>query len=40
VRRVLSHSAAVRPGFDREVIRVLRDLYPVFRFATTQDWVP
>lgn len=38
VRRVLSHSAAMRPGFDREVIRVFRDLYPLFRFATAQQW--
>jgi uncharacterized protein (TIGR02453 family) len=40
VRRVLSHSAAMRPGFDREVIRILGDLYPLFRFATAQEWQP
>ncbi len=40
VRQVLSHAAAMRPGFDREVIRVLRDLYPVFRFATASHWEP
>lgn len=40
VRRVLSHSAAMRPGFDREVIRIFRDLYPLFRFATSEEWTP
>ncbi|MGH9815844.1 MAG: DUF2461 family protein [Candidatus Acidiferrales bacterium] len=37
-RRSLSHTAATRPGFDREVIRVFRDLYPLFRFATAEHW--
>lgn len=40
VRRKLSHAAAVRPGFDREVLRVFHDLYHVFRFATAARWEP
>ena len=37
VRRKLSMAAAVRPDFDREVVRIFRKLLPIFRFATTQD---
>ncbi len=40
VRRVLSHRAALGPGFDREVVRVLRELYPLFHFATAAQWKP
>lgn len=40
VRRKLNAAAAVRPGFDREVVRIFRDLLPIFRFASTQDWKP
>lgn len=40
VRRKLTHAAAMRAGFDREVVRVFRDLYPLFRFATAREWKP
>ncbi len=40
VRRKLTAAAAVRPGFDREAVRIFRDLLPIFRFATVQDWKP
>ncbi len=40
VRRKLSHAIALRPGFDREAVRVFRDLYPLFRFATAAEWKP
>ncbi len=40
VRRTLTHAMALRPGFDGEVMRVFRDLYPLFRFATALDWKP
>ena len=40
IRRKLSHAAAMRAGFDREVVRIFRDLYPLFRFATAREWKP
>jgi uncharacterized protein (TIGR02453 family) len=38
VRKKLAPAAATRPGFEREVAKVFRELYPISTFATSPDW--
>jgi uncharacterized protein (TIGR02453 family) len=38
VRRKLPRSAAVQPGFVRDLEKIYREVYPLYAFATSQDW--
>jgi uncharacterized protein (TIGR02453 family) len=38
VRRKLRHAAAMRPGFEREVTRIFRDVYPLLPFTSAARW--
>jgi uncharacterized protein (TIGR02453 family) len=38
VRRKLATAAATRNGFEREVAKVFRDVYPLYRFTSSPDW--
>lgn len=38
VRRKMNPSAAAGPGFAREIERIFRDVYPVYRFVASADW--
>lgn len=40
VRRASEPAAATRPGFDGELLRIFRELYPLFRFTTAPQWKP
>jgi len=38
VRRKLAPAAATRSGFEREIARIFRDVYPLYRFTSSPDW--
>ncbi len=38
VRRVLRPADALRPDFDRQVIRIFRALYPLYEFTSSEQW--
>ena len=38
VRRKLTHAAAMRPGFEREVAQVFREVYPLLPFTSSATW--
>lgn len=38
VRRKLTHAVATRPGFEREVARVFREVYPLLPFTSAARW--
>ncbi len=38
VRRTFAPSAAARSSFEREVCKILRETYPLCRFAGSSDW--
>jgi uncharacterized protein (TIGR02453 family) len=38
VRRKFSPPAATRSGFDREVAKIFRDIYPLYPFAISPTW--
>lgn len=38
VRRKLRPVAATRDGFEREVAKIFRDMYPLCRFTSSPDW--
>lgn len=38
VRRKLAPSRATRGGFEREVVKIFRDLYPLCQFTSSPDW--
>jgi len=40
VRRKLSHTAAMRPTFEREITRIFRDVYPLLPFTSSPSWKP
>lgn len=40
VRRRFSAAAATRNGFEREVAKVFRDVYPLYQFTTSANWKP
>lgn len=40
VRRKLTIAAAMRPGFDREVAKIFRELHPLLPFTSAPDWKP
>jgi uncharacterized protein (TIGR02453 family) len=40
VRRKLTHTAAVRPGFEREASKIFRQVYPLLPFTSSPDWKP
>jgi len=40
VRRKLAPAAATRSTFDRDIAQIHRDVYPLYRFATSPDWKP
>jgi uncharacterized protein (TIGR02453 family) len=40
VRRKLALAAATRSGFEREVAKIFRDVYPLYRFTSSPDWKP
>ena len=40
VRRKLAAGAATRSGFEREAAKILRDVYPLYRFTSAPDWKP
>jgi uncharacterized protein (TIGR02453 family) len=40
VRRKLAPAAATRSGFEREVAKIFRDVYPLYRFTSSPDWKP
>jgi len=40
VRRKLAPVAATRSGFEREVAKIFRDVYPLYRFTSSPDWKP
>jgi uncharacterized protein (TIGR02453 family) len=40
VRRKMTTAAACRPAFPREIERVFRDVFPLYRFASFANWKP
>jgi uncharacterized protein (TIGR02453 family) len=38
VRRKLPPAAATRGGFEREVVKIFRDMYPLCQFTSSPDW--
>lgn len=40
VRKKLAPAAATRNSFDRDVARIHRDVYPLYRFTTSPAWKP
>ena len=38
VRKKFKPAAATRAGFEREITKAFRDLYPLFSFATSPHW--
>ena len=38
VRRKLPRSAATHPSFARDIERIFRQVYPLYRFAAAPDW--
>jgi len=40
VRRKLAPAAATRSGFEREIAKTFREVYPLYRFAGATDWKP
>jgi uncharacterized protein (DUF2461 family) len=40
VRRKMKTAAACRPAFPREIERVFRDVFPLYRFASSAKWKP
>jgi uncharacterized protein (TIGR02453 family) len=40
VRRKFRPAAATRPAFARDVTRIFRELYPLYRFTSAADWKP
>ncbi|MDE3168945.1 MAG: DUF2461 family protein [Acidobacteriota bacterium] len=38
VRRKVPRAAATRPAFTREVEKIFREVYPIYRFAAAPDW--
>jgi uncharacterized protein (TIGR02453 family) len=40
VRRKFAPAAATRAGFDREIAKIYRDVYPLYRFASSPEWKP
>jgi len=38
VRRRFSPGAATRVGFEREVAKVFRDVYPFYEFTSSPNW--
>jgi len=40
VRRKLSHTAAMRPTFEREIAKIFRDVYPLLPFTSSPSWKP
>jgi uncharacterized protein (TIGR02453 family) len=40
VRRKLAPAVATRSGFDREVARIFREVYPLYQFTSSPDWKP
>jgi uncharacterized protein (TIGR02453 family) len=38
VRRKFAPAAATRRGFERDIIGVFREVYPLFSFTTSPDW--
>lgn len=38
VRRKLTHRAAMRPEFEREVAKVFREVYPLLPFTSSASW--
>lgn len=38
VRRQFAASAATRAGFEREVAKIFREVYPLYPFAISQTW--
>jgi len=40
VRKKLTHAAAMRPGFEREVAKIFKDVYPLVPFTSSASWKP
>jgi len=40
VRRKLTHAAATRPGFESEIAKIFREVYPLLPFTSSPDWKP
>lgn len=40
VRRKLAPSAAARAGFEREIAKIFRDVYPLYEFSSSLAWKP
>ncbi|MGH9715077.1 MAG: DUF2461 family protein [Candidatus Acidiferrales bacterium] len=40
VRRKLSPTAATRRGFENEVAKTFRDVYPLYKFTSSPKWKP
>lgn len=40
VRRRLAPAAITGAGFERELLRIFRQLYPLYRFTTAAQWKP
>jgi len=40
VRKKLKHAAAMRPGFDREIAKIFRDVHPLMPFTSSKEWNP
>jgi hypothetical protein len=38
VRRKFAPPAATRSGFDREVTKIFREVYPLYPFTTSPAW--
>src|SRR5271157_707414 len=40
VRRRFPPAAITRAGFDREAVKIFRDVYPLFEFTSSPNWKP
>ena len=38
VRKKLTHAAAMRAGFEREIAKIFRDVYPLLPFTSSANW--
>jgi len=38
VRRKMPHAAAMRAGFDAEIARIFKDVYPLLPFTSSEKW--
>jgi uncharacterized protein (TIGR02453 family) len=38
VRRKLRHAAAMGPGFDRGIVEIFREVYPLLPFTSSTNW--